>query len=181
MKGAGLLPFVRLFPEQGLAETRVFMVRRHPTLPDDDYGLMESFCADATCHCRRVMLNVAGRRRGVFLATVSYGFDPDDPLAGPFLDPLNPQSDYSETLLELVEQALDDLAYVARLEAHYYQVKGAVADPAHPAHRLAAETVGKPASPLPSSFGARATGTGPGGKRPGGTGPAGKERKPKRR
>ena len=64
MKGAGLLPFVRLFPEQGLDETRVFMVRRHPTLPDDDYGLMESFCADVTCHCRRVMLNVASRRRG---------------------------------------------------------------------------------------------------------------------
>ena len=90
MKGAGLLPFVRLFPELAMAETRVFMVRDHPTLPDDDYGLMETFCADTTCHCRRVMLNVAARRQGVFLASVSYAFDRDDPHAGPFLDPLNP-------------------------------------------------------------------------------------------
>ena len=90
MKGAGLLPFVRLFPELAMAETRVFMVRDHPTLPDDDYGLMETFRADTTCHCRRVMLNVAARRQGIFLASVSYAFDRDDPHAGPFLDPLNP-------------------------------------------------------------------------------------------
>jgi len=171
VKGAGLLPFVLLFPEQGMAETRVFTVRRQRSLPDDDYALMESFCTDATCRCRRVMLNVAGRRHGGILATVSYAFDRDDPFAGPFLDPLNPQSAYSDTLLSFVEQALADSAYVARLEAHYYQVKGAVADPSHPARRLAAETVGTAASALPGSLG----------RRPAGTGATRKNRKPRRR
>ena len=87
MKGAALLPFVHLFPEQGMAETRVFMVRGLPDLPDD-YGLTETFCTDTTCHSRRVMINVAARRQGVLLASVSYAFDRDDPRAGPFLDPL---------------------------------------------------------------------------------------------
>ena len=56
-------------------------------------------------------------------------------MAGPFLDPLNPQSTYADTLLRLVEEILEDPAYVTRLEAHYYQVKGAMADPSHPARQ----------------------------------------------
>ena len=46
MKGAGLIPFDRLFPQQAMAEVRVIAVLRHPTLPDDEYGLLEFYyCA----------------------------------------------------------------------------------------------------------------------------------------
>ena len=125
----GLTPFVLMFPSQGMMETRVIRTSDFPGLPDDDYGLQDSYCNDPACHCRRVMLNVASRRQQTILATISYAFDRDDDFAGPFLDPLNPQSVYSEILLHLVTDALDDPAYVERLEAHYYQVKGATADP----------------------------------------------------
>ena len=41
----------------------------------------------------------------------------------------------NEALLEIVGPMLEtDTAYVARLESHYQQVKGATADPADPTH-----------------------------------------------
>jgi hypothetical protein len=129
MSEYGLTPFVLLFPNQAMFETRVVSTRGFPGLPDDEYGFQDSYCNDPGCYCRRVMLNVAGRRQQAILATISYAFDRDDPLNGPFLDPLNPQSVYSDVLLRVVTEALTDPAYVERLEAHYYQVKGATADP----------------------------------------------------
>ncbi len=73
-------------------------------LPEGMYALVEFFCPDPTCDCHRVMLNIACEEqlaRG-YLATISYGFDRDEEMAGPYLDPLHPQSEYSEALLDLV-------------------------------------------------------------------------------
>ena len=108
MNDVGLVPFVRIFPQHAMAETRTLTVRGHPSLPDDDYGLMESYCVDAGCNCRRVMINVAGRRQQAVLASISYGFDREQEWAGPFLDPLNPQSTYADSLFKLVEPVLTD-------------------------------------------------------------------------
>ena len=94
-------------------------------LPDDEYGLIESYCEDPACDCRRVMLNVVSRKQSKILATVSFGFDPNDSMCGPFLDPLNRQSKHAPALLKLVESVLEDGAYVARLERHYSLVKNA--------------------------------------------------------
>jgi hypothetical protein len=82
------------------------------------------------------MLNVLHKQdaeRG-FVATISFGFDRDTPMAGPFLDPLNPQSELSEALLQAVTVVLADQEYVERLERHYHLVKQAAADRYHPAH-----------------------------------------------
>ena len=141
MKHTGLAPFVHIFPRQGAAETRVLYISGDPILPDDEYGLLESYCVEAGCHCRRVMINLASRRQGKILASVSYAFDRNDEFSGPALDPLNPQSRYAEVLLDLTAQVLDDPVFVDRLEAHYYQVKGAVNDPGHPCHQKLAESV----------------------------------------
>ena len=136
--------FFHFFPEQAEAETRTVTLRGHPVLPDDEYALIEAFCPDPQCDCRRVMINVAGRRqmeRG-FLASIGFGFDRAGQFAGPFLDPLNPQSQYADALLDLVTQVLADPVYVARLEAHYRQVKQAVAAAPQPANRLGAQSNG---------------------------------------
>ena len=127
---------VVIVDEAGMAETRVLTTQGHAQLPDDAYALVESYCVDPTCHCRRVMLNVFSRRGQRILASIGFGFDRDDEFAGPYLDPLNPQSEYAEVLLKLTKPILADPTYVARLESHYYQVKGAVADPGHLARRI---------------------------------------------
>jgi hypothetical protein len=131
-----LTAFGYLFPDRVETETRVITTRGYPGLPDDDYALLESYCTDPRCDCRRVMINVLGRRQGpIQLATISFAFDPDADLRGPFLDPLNPQSDHSPILLDLVTAVLEDPPYLARLESHYDDVKRLTADPNHPAHR----------------------------------------------
>jgi hypothetical protein len=134
----GFIPFYEVEPELAERETRtITIIRAQRDPPEGTYGLIESFCPDPACDCRRVMLNIACEEqleRG-YLATISYGFDRDEDMAGPFLDPLNPQSEYSEALLELVTTAaLSDGRYVERLEEHYHLVKRAAADFGHPAY-----------------------------------------------
>jgi hypothetical protein len=134
----GFIPFYKIEPELAERETRtITLVRTQSDLPEGTYGLIESFCPDPACDCRRVMLNIACQEqleRG-YLATISYGFDREEEMAGPFLDPLNPQGEYSEELLEIVTTAaLSDRRYVERLEEHYHIVKRAAADSEHPAY-----------------------------------------------
>lgn len=133
-----LVPFFVVDPELAARETRVL----HTLVPQDglpvgSYGLLEFYCPDPACDCRRVMLNVAEEKRpNRFLASISYGFDQEDEMAGPFLDLLNPQSQYAEKLLQLVEETiLSHHRYLARLERHYAMVKQAASDPKHPAYR----------------------------------------------
>lgn len=147
----GLVPFVRLFPRQAAEETRVLTTRDFPGLPDDEYGLLEVYCPDPSCACRRVMLSVLGRHQRAILATISYGFDREGAMAGPFLDPLNPQTKYAETVLLLVEEILRDPDYVARLEAHYDQVKGAMVAPSPPTRALPRRPATPDRGPTPGS------------------------------
>jgi len=133
-----LIPFFAIEPELAARETRVLHTFiEQDGLPIGAYGLLESYCPDPACDCRRVMLNVAEEKHpDHFLASISYGFDRDEEMAGPFLDPMNTQSKYAEALLRLVESVtLSDLRYVARLERHYKWVKQAADDPTHPAYR----------------------------------------------
>jgi hypothetical protein len=133
-----LIPFYIVDPELAARETRVLhLLVPQDGLPVGSYGLLEFYCPDPDCDCRRVMLNIAEEKDpDRFLASISYGFDQDDEMAGPFLDPMNPQSECAEELLQLVEgTVLSDSRYVARLERHYELVKRAASDPKHPAYR----------------------------------------------
>jgi hypothetical protein len=133
-----LIPFYVVEPELAGEETRVmYTLVEQDGLPPGSYGLLEFYCPDPACDCQRVMLNVAEEKHpDHFLASISYGFDRDDEMAGPFLDPLNPQSKYAAKLLQLVEEiVLSSPRYVARLERHYALVKRAASDPQHPAYR----------------------------------------------
>lgn len=141
-----LVPFFRFFRELAVAETRTLTVRNHNLLPDDEYALLEFYCPDPTCDCRRVTLKVVARHLAGqdTLAAISFAFDRDAEFPGPSLDPPNLQTFYAEALLDLVTSYLErEPAYVARLESHYRQAKQAAADPNHPIHetleRLMAE------------------------------------------
>lgn len=132
-----LIPFYVVEPDLAFQEMRVMQALVvQDGLPVGTYGLLEFYCPDPECDCRRVMLNVAEQENPKdLLASISYAFDRDDEMAGPFLDPMNPQSEYAEELLQLVERVvLSDPGYVARLERHYELVKQAANDPNHPSY-----------------------------------------------
>lgn len=133
-----LIPFYAVEPNIAVKETRVLtFFQSQRGIPPGSYGLLEFYCPDPACDCRRVMLNVAEEQHQErFLASISYGFERNVPEAGPFLDPLNEQSPHAVALLEMVSDlVLSDARYLARLERHYRLVKRAAADPRHPAYR----------------------------------------------
>jgi len=139
-----LIPFYIVEPELAPDETRgMHLFRPQDEIPPGHYGMIEFYCPDPACECRRVMLNVVEEAHPTrFLASISYGFDRDDEDAGPFLDPFNSQCSYAEQLLQLAEEViLSDSRYVARLERHYTLVKQAASDPSHPAYHELQEVV----------------------------------------
>jgi hypothetical protein len=132
-----LIPFYMVDAQLAGEETRVLTFRApYRGIPAGRYDLVEYFCPNPACDCRRGMLNVVEERDVErFLASISYAFDPDDPDAGPFLDPLNPQSHYAPAFLAVVEEIVfTDANYLARLERHYSMMKAAASDPTHPAY-----------------------------------------------
>jgi len=117
-----------------------------PGLPPDDYGLVEMYCNDDNCDCRRVMFSVLSEKRNAFVAVIAYGWEDanfyrkwlkrDDPetireLQGPVLNKMSPQSDLAPALLDMIrELVLKDTLYIARLKRHYQLFKEKV-DPKH--------------------------------------------------
>ncbi len=143
-----MAPFFMKFPEIAAYETRSITVWGHKNLPDGEYGFLELYCDEKACDCRRVIINVAeAERPNQTLATINYGWESakfygkwgrSPGLAkenkGPFLDPLNRQTQYAPALLRLFEEyILPDSAYIKRLKQHYEMFKQAVAAAAMPA------------------------------------------------
>ncbi|MFO7897791.1 MAG: SEC-C metal-binding domain-containing protein [Planctomycetota bacterium] len=132
-----LIPFYLVEPELAADETRVMhLLVAHDQLPAGQYALLEHYCPDPDCDCRRVMFTVVREDRlKDSLASISYAFDRDGPMPGPFIDRMNAQSRHAEALLALVKDAvLTDPRFLARLERHYAMVKRAASDPDHPAY-----------------------------------------------
>ncbi len=123
-----LRPFQERFPQLGSVECRfVVLPDGGESIPAGSYAFIEYYCTDSTCDCRRVMLLVTDRKTGKQLASISFGFDRDDPLRGPFLDPMNRQCPIADEFLDLAKRlVLRDRSYVDRLERHYRMFKAAL-------------------------------------------------------
>ena len=124
------------FREIAEKETRtVTIMREDDIIPKGDYGLIEMYCDDPDCDCRRVFLYVISSLRDDVEAVIAYGWESaafyarwlgdDDPraldeLRGPVLNLGSPQSRLAPAILELVKNVvLQDHAYVERLKTHY--------------------------------------------------------------
>jgi hypothetical protein len=136
----GMAPFHARCPEIGVRQTRSVTVEEGAWgLPHDDYAFLEHFCVDPECDCRRVLLQVISQKKpGRILATIAYGWEAAafyadrsgvsleeaESFTEPELDPMNPQSEYSEGLLSLFEEVLmKDRAYLERLKTHYWMFR----------------------------------------------------------
>jgi hypothetical protein len=121
-----------------LGETRVLTVPPRSAVPAGVYGLLEFYCTDDDCDCRRVIIKVVGENSGGKVwATISYGWEdaafyrkwsPGTKNAaewfGPTLDPLNPQSAHAGAFLGVFKHVvLQDKAYIDRLKSHYAMFK----------------------------------------------------------
>jgi hypothetical protein len=133
--------FQSLFPEIAAKETRTITVMKHATIPRGHYGLLEMYCNEPACDCRRVFFDVYDAERRTSMAIIAYGWESDkfyarwygenDPetirdLQGPALNLGSQQSKYAPAFLALIEGILKDRRYVSRLKRHYRIFKDAV-------------------------------------------------------
>jgi hypothetical protein len=162
------VPFVEKFGELGRKETRsatVFPDNAYG-LPADEYGLLEAYCDDENCDCRRVFFNIAARKQDEIIAVVTYGWETeafyrnwfggaDDKMSrlavkemtGLGLNSTSHQSKFASAALKLVKDLLQDQNYVARIKRHYELFKEKVA---HKPARISAPNK-KPFVPKPSA------------------------------
>ncbi len=135
-----MIPFIERFPDLGGRETRSVTATQRPDLPDGEYGFVELYCDEPGCDCRRVTIDVLRPETGwsKIWATISYGWESldfyrtwggvgCDPIAvkGPYLDPLNPQTQYSSALLKLFQFLVQSPDYVQRFQQHYQMFREA--------------------------------------------------------
>jgi len=126
--------FFDVFPELAIAETRTIIVFEDQNIPPDQYALMENYCDENECDCRRVMFNVLADRRKEFVAVIAFGWETKDfyenwykdndpstikELMGPVLNLGSKQSPFAEDILAAVREVLEDKEYIERLKRHY--------------------------------------------------------------
>ena len=119
---------------------RTLHIQKAQGVPDGEYDLIECFCNETDCDCRRVMIGVRDCASNKIVAYISYGWESLDfylkwtgnlsdakECKGPYLDPLNPQSIYAQTFLTIFENyLLPDKVYLDRLQHHYSLFKAAL-------------------------------------------------------
>ena len=110
-----MTPFCDICEKLAKTETRSFIYG------GDEYAVLEFFCTDPNCDCRRVLLTIMSRNHMRIEASIAFGFDRDS-LMGPGLelDPLNPQGPHADAVMKLIkQQVLSDSSYVDRIRRHY--------------------------------------------------------------
>jgi hypothetical protein len=129
------VPFHDTFPDLAERETRTLTILDDAKLPAGDYALIELYCDEPDCDCRRVFFWVLSSQTSEVVAVIAYGWEntrfyaqwigDDDPqmaraLKGPILNPGSLQAAFAPALLDIVKNVvLQDEHYVARLKTHY--------------------------------------------------------------
>src|SRR5258708_6497309 len=112
---------------------RTLTLGKTADIAEGDYDLIECFCNEVSCDCRRVMIAVIARTTNQAVAYISYGWESVDfylkwtgnlsdamECQGPYLDPLNPQSANADIfLLHFQKYVMQDKSYMERLKHHY--------------------------------------------------------------
>lgn len=115
----------RTFPDIASKECRTVALFNDDDLAGRTFLFLEAYCPDSGCNCRRGMINVVDADRREQIATINHAFEPPKPPfedeGQTFLDPLNPQSDYSPRFLEIFRHMIErDQEYATRLQGHQH-------------------------------------------------------------
>ena len=135
-------PFYEKFPEIAKKENRSIIAIGDLELPAGNYALIEAYCDEVGCDCRKVFFNVFSEKRNEIVAVIAYGwknskfyadwFGDDDPmiikeLKGPILNVASHQSELAPILLDKVRKyVLMDRHYIERIKRHYRMFKDVI-------------------------------------------------------
>jgi hypothetical protein len=134
-----MLPFDLVFPDLARRECFVIEVCDARSRPAGIVVFREFYCNEPGCDCRRVVLHAAITGKPGVVAGIGYGFEPalppfdDEPQS--MLDPLNPQSELSDHVLNVFTKVVEREPSVReRFVEHYRRWKDVIDNPAHPDH-----------------------------------------------
>ena len=126
--------FSRLISEDiALKTRRVSLLQDMFGLSKGAYFLVESYCVDGSCDCRKVMINVIAGDKNIILGTIGFGWEGpeyyikwmyDDEkagraLVGAYIEPGGIQNGLENECLELVKYSLCDLNYIKLIKERY--------------------------------------------------------------
>jgi len=131
------------------SRVRTLTLARHRELPDGDYALVDSYCTDLGCGCRKTMILVQFDDRHV--STINFGWESPEfyarwygapldertlaEMQGPCIDLSSPNGVPPGAMLAFFS-ALLDARYLEHLRSQYTRFRAALATPAG-AQRLA--------------------------------------------
>jgi hypothetical protein len=130
-------PFAKYCDDIARTETRGFIIsrrRKKSDLPHGGYTLLESYCTDKSCDCRKVMINIFSKRHQQIITTIGYGWENEQfyidwmhgdeemgrDMAGAYLEVGGIQSQYSHACLRFFREEIlvHDPSYVDLLKQH---------------------------------------------------------------
>lgn len=129
--------FNEFYPEVAENETRTFTVLDEGSLglPMGEYALLEMYCNERKCDCRRVFFYVISSLTEKVETVIAYGWESpkfyakwmrdDNPemikdLRGPMLNIGSPHSNLAPAILDVVKDIIrNDSEYVERIKTHY--------------------------------------------------------------
>ncbi len=135
------VPLGMYLPDLAKSETReMFIVRKPGSKAYGSYGLIEMYCKDPKCDCRRVMFNILSKEMGYKdVAIINFGWESKEfykkrfrfcnekdieEMKGPCLNITSPRSEEAYELLHYVKSfVLKDENYVDRIKRHYKMFK----------------------------------------------------------
>lgn len=116
-------PYSAIFPDSDEPILVLSLPRKLGKIPKGDYGFVELYCTDMDCDCRRVTIFVLDKNMKT-KAVIGMGFDPNSPVAGPFLDDFHKQSACADELLRFfVKMVNDNPENLSMLYRHYRDVR----------------------------------------------------------
>ena len=121
-----MVPFQQIFSRSNDPYMEVTLLSKYGKAAKGAYTFVESYCTDKGCDCRRVTLLVLSPK-GKLAAVIGFGFDPREPLAGPFLDGFHKQSASARDLLDIFTSRInEDTEWLGSMHDHYCQVRSQV-------------------------------------------------------
>jgi hypothetical protein len=126
--------FYTYFPDIAEKETRCIQIFNDLELAGDKFILVELFCDEPKCDCRRVMLNVISENRRKPVAVINFGWEKElfykkwygkydremiHELKGPSINTLSQRTDITDKIFDRVKVTLEDDFYVKRIIEHY--------------------------------------------------------------
>ena len=133
------IPFYVRYKDLAAKETRtITLPASYSGLPAGEYGLLENYCTDDSCDCRKVMINVVNAKSPrEFLATIGYGWESAEfytewiggdkalgkMMVGAYLEPGGIQTKHAQQFLELFKAVALTDDYVEQLKKHYRMFK----------------------------------------------------------